>query len=156
VIVEAAERRASVGFVFAQRYRPARADGSFAVVGRPALLKRVPNRFGPGGCCTVFFHSGACTLNVAARALASYGLTVDWAGDQLIAHRRSSPQFRVKLSVGDQVRQEAAIVGKGTPYAAALGQCDACFDICFDNLEEALDEINTLMEVQGALQDASE
>ncbi len=45
VIVEAAERGQAVGFVFAQRYRPARKGRAFEVVGRPALIKEVPSRF---------------------------------------------------------------------------------------------------------------
>jgi hypothetical protein len=46
IIVEAAERGQSVGFVFAQRYRPAREGKAFEVVGRPAIIKTMPGRFG--------------------------------------------------------------------------------------------------------------
>ncbi|MCU0627700.1 MAG: hypothetical protein MUF21_14630 [Gemmatimonadaceae bacterium] len=39
---------------------------------------------------------------------------------------------------------------------AELRHCDARFEIEIEDLDAALDEINTLMEVQGALQDASQ
>jgi len=49
IIVEAAERGDPVGFVFAQRYRPAKGKRKFEVLGRPALIKEVPSRFEIGG-----------------------------------------------------------------------------------------------------------
>jgi hypothetical protein len=51
---------------------------------------------------------------------------------------------------------EAAEIGRGTEHAEAMAAFDARFEVEFDDLEDALDEINTLMEVQGALQDASQ
>jgi hypothetical protein len=51
---------------------------------------------------------------------------------------------------------EAAKIGHGTPHEDALRECDARFEIVIEDLDEALDEINTLMEVQGALQDVSQ
>jgi hypothetical protein len=76
--------------------------------------------------------------------------------DELITRRAGSPEFRVKRVTGDWVRQEATEIGEDTAFATALGQCDCPFEIHFDNLDEVLDEINTLMEVQTALQDASQ
>ena len=105
--------------------------------------------------CMVFFRSGACDLDAAARALAECRLTVTRNGDQLMIRRGGSPEFRVSLVREDWVQQEAVEIGAGTPHAAALGKCDARFEISFDSLDEVLDEINTLMEVQGTLQDAS-
>jgi hypothetical protein len=105
--------------------------------------------------CLVFFRSPACDLDAAADSLAGSGLTVRRQGDQLTVGRPGSPELCVRLAVGEWVRTEAAEVGEGTPHAAALRECDARFEISFDSLDEVLDEINTLMEVQGALQDAS-
>lgn len=103
----------------------------------------------------VFFRRGACDLDAAAKALAGYGLGVDRCGDALIVGRSGSQQFRIVLSVAPHVAMEAAEVGEGTPHAAALLDCDARFEIGIDDLDAALQEINTLMDVQGALQDAS-
>jgi hypothetical protein len=107
-------------------------------------------------CCLVFFRSGASDLDAAARSLAGYGLTVARQSDQLFASRPGSPQFCIRLAAGESVRAEAAKIGEGTPHEDAMRECDARFEIGIDDLDEALDEINTLMEVQGALQDASQ
>jgi hypothetical protein len=106
--------------------------------------------------CMVFFRPEACDLDAAVQSLTAYGLTVTRQGEQLTAGRPGSPQFRIRLVVGDNVRVEATEIGEGTPHAAAMRECSARFEVGIDDLDAALDEINTLMEVQGALQDASQ
>jgi hypothetical protein len=105
--------------------------------------------------CLVFYRSGECDLDAAARALTGSRLAVTHHGDYLTTGRPGSPQFRVRLVIGEPVKAEAAELGEGTPHEAAMRECDARFEIGIDDLDKALDEINTLMEVQGALQDAS-
>jgi hypothetical protein len=106
--------------------------------------------------CLVFFRRGACDLEAAAEALAGYGLTVTRRDKELTAGRPGSPQFRLRLSAAPHVAAEAAEIGDGTPHAAAMRECAARFEIEIDDRNAALNEINTLMEVQGALQDASQ
>jgi hypothetical protein len=106
--------------------------------------------------CWVFFRPGACDLDAAAKSLTGYGLTVTRLGDELTTGRPGSPQFRIGLSAEPHVAAEAAEIGEGTPHAAAMRECGARFEVGIDDLDEALDEINTLMEVQGALQYASQ
>ncbi|MBK6921172.1 MAG: hypothetical protein IPH07_27495 [Deltaproteobacteria bacterium] len=106
--------------------------------------------------CMVFFPALACDLDAAAKSLAGYGLTVTRRGDELTAGRPGSPQFRIVLSAEPHVAVEAAKIGMGTPHEAAMRECGARFEVAIDDLDAALDEINTLMEVQGALQDASQ
>ena len=82
-----------------------------------------------------------------------------WRGqpiDELIAGRSDSPQFRIRLSTAPHVAIEAAEIGENTPHADEMRKCSARFEIEIDDLDAALDEINTLIEVQGALQDASQ
>ncbi len=105
--------------------------------------------------CLVFFRSGACDLDAVARTLAGYGLTVTRTGDAITASRPGSPEFRIRPATEEWVRAEAAEIGSGTPHEADMRDCDARFEVSFESLDEGLDEINTLMEVQGALQDAS-
>lgn len=66
-----------------------------------------------------------------------------------------SQDFRITLAQQPHVLIEAQEIGRGTEYEQALSRCDARFEIDIPDLDEALAEINTLMEVQGALQDAS-
>jgi hypothetical protein len=105
--------------------------------------------------CLVFFRPGACDLDAAARSLAGYGLTVTRHGDELTVGRPGSQQYRVVMSAEPHVAAEAAEIGEGTPHATAMRECSARFEVSIDDLDAALDEINTLMEVQSALQDAS-
>src|SRR5262249_9078677 len=103
-----------------------------------------------------FFRSGVSDLDAAVRSLAGHGLSVARQGDELSAGRPGGPEFRISLVSGESVRIEAAEIGAGTPHEAAMRECDARFEIGIADLDAALDEINTLMEVQGALQDASQ
>jgi hypothetical protein len=103
----------------------------------------------------VFFRSGSCDLDDAARAMADRGLTVSRRADDLIAGYPGSPEFRVVVATGDHVKIEAAESGEGTPHQAAMAECDIRFEVFFDDLAEVLDEINTFIEVETALQEAS-
>jgi len=96
-----------------------------------------------------------CDLDAASRSLTGYGLKVARWGDTITASRPGSPEFRIRLATEEWVRAEAAEIGDGTPHEAAMRECDARFEVSFDSLDDVLDEINTLLEVQGALQDAS-
>jgi hypothetical protein len=109
-----------------------------------------------GEVCQVYCRSGTCDLDAVGRALAEYGLTVTHQSDHLTAGWPGGPHFRIWLEVGEPVRAEAAEIGEGTPHEAAMRECDARFDIGIDDLDEALQEINTLIEVQTAVQDASQ
>jgi hypothetical protein len=106
--------------------------------------------------CFVCFKPGACDLAAAGKSLASYGLTVTRRGDELIAGRPESLLFRIVMSAEPHVAVEADEIGEGTPHAAAMRECGARFEVAIEDLDAALDEINTLMEIQGALQDASQ
>ncbi|MDO5693690.1 MAG: hypothetical protein Q4G70_14650 [Pseudomonadota bacterium] len=106
--------------------------------------------------CLIFFRPGKATLETASKSLEEYGLTVDKAEDHLVAYRPDSPSYIVRLVKGSHVLEEATEIGAGTEHAVEMSMCSERFEIEIENLSEALDEINTLMEVQGALQDASD
>ena len=105
--------------------------------------------------CMVFFRGGACDLDGAVRSLTGYKLNVVREGEVITAGRPGGIQFRIRLAAGEHVRVEASEIGEATPHAAAMRECSARFEIDIQDLDAALDEMNTLMEVQGALQDAS-
>jgi hypothetical protein len=104
----------------------------------------------------VFFRSGACDLSTAAKSLEETGLTVTRRDGRLIAGRPGCPQFEISVSSEPHVAVEAAEIGAGTPHAAEMRKCGARFEVYVEDLELALDETNTMMEVQGALQEASQ
>jgi hypothetical protein len=103
----------------------------------------------------VFFQSEECDLNGAINSLEKYRFSVARDGEKLVVGRGDSPQFQVSLIKEDFVQKEANEIAQGSEFANEMSKCNARFEVVIDDLDTALDEINTLMEVQGALQDAS-
>lgn len=103
----------------------------------------------------VFFCDGASSLQRAEQELRRYKFNVRSYGDSLVVAGPGSQDFRITLAQQPHVLKEAQEIGRGTEYEQALSRCDARFEIDIPDLDEALAEINTLIEVQGALQDAS-
>ena len=107
-------------------------------------------------CCMVFFKEGACDLERAADAMKQYRFHVVRKKNTLTAQQPGKPEFRIELVTDDYVREEAEEIGADTPYADVMKECGCRFEIFIDDLDAALDEINSLMEVQTALQEASQ
>jgi len=104
--------------------------------------------------CFVFFPSSRADLDAAAKALTEHGLLVKRAAaDELEAGFPGKPFLRVAFATEDSVREEAAEIAAETPHAAAMSECDVRFEILIDDLDQVLDEINTLIDVQSALQE---
>ncbi len=103
----------------------------------------------------VFFESNKANLDSALKSLQSYGLTVERNGDELICFRNASPKLSVSIVTGDYVQEESEAISMGSPYEKEMKKCNARFEVEFNNLGEVLAEINTMMDVQGALQDVS-
>jgi hypothetical protein len=102
----------------------------------------------------VYFKAGTCDLDAAVRSVTGYGLTAQPQKGYVTVSRPGSPEFDVGISTEPWVREEAAEISEGTPHAAAMRECDARFEVSFEDLDVALDEINTMMGVQVALQEA--
>jgi hypothetical protein len=60
------------------------------------------------------------------------------------------------LVQGDDVRKDAAKIGRATLYAGLMKECDSGLVITFQDLDEVLDEMNTLIEVQRILRTATD
>lgn len=102
----------------------------------------------------VFFCKGSSSLQRAEQELSRYKFDVRPHGNSLVVAGPGSQDFRITLAQQPHVLKEAQEIGRGTKYEQALSRCDARFEIDIPDLDEALAEINTLMEVQAALQDA--
>lgn len=107
-------------------------------------------------CCMVFFKSGSSDLGSAEKHLVNYGFNVQNKSDHLEVENNSKLVFKVFLVAESFVLEEAKEISSNTEYASNMGQCDTRFEVIIDDLDIALDEANSLMEVQGALQDASQ
>jgi len=102
----------------------------------------------------VFFQSQNSSIEQATSLLERYSFTVEKVGEKLKASA-SGFTFDISLVNDNHVLEEAKEIGQGTPFSSEMNLCNARFEVTIEDLDEALNEINTLMEVQGALQDAS-
>ena len=105
--------------------------------------------------CVIYFDKDAFGLDEAEATLRQRRLSVSRAGDALRAWRRNGPVLTIRLQRGPAVREDAGRLGRGTQYADRLAGCGSRLEITFDDLDKVLDEINTLIEVQGALEAAT-
>ena len=107
----------------------------------------------------VFFpaQAGGFDLDWARDALTAQGLSVDaQPGALAVRWDEDGPILRVTYAQGEQVAREALQrAGEGAPAEALLRACTARFEIAIDDLDEVLDEMNTLIEVQSTLQDST-
>jgi hypothetical protein len=103
--------------------------------------------------CHVYFRKGTVALAEAEAALRRTPLSVERADDGIVVFYRSGPRLRVTYEQQPSVRDEARELGADTEFSPALEAADARFVIGIDDLEEVLDETNTLIETQCALQD---
>jgi hypothetical protein len=102
----------------------------------------------------VLFRSGACDISDAERALSARRFTVATGHGELTATWPRSQEFHVLIDSGESVLREAVEIGERTSEPA-LASCDARFDVSFADLDAALDEFNTLMELEDILREVS-
>jgi hypothetical protein len=125
------------------------ADGSYSVCS--------PEEFEAAPRCLILFHKVGFGINQALEALAGKGvLSVARMAEILAVRWGQGPVLFVRHAAGKLVAEELALIGKDSPHAAALSRCNALFEVSFLDLEEVLDEINTLIEVQCTLQEATQ
>ena len=62
----------------------------------------------------------------------------------------------LSFACGEAIRQAAMQIGQGTPHVVELSRCDARIEIAFDDLAEIRTEVETLVEVQAALQEPTQ
>lgn len=105
----------------------------------------------------IFFESKNSMISIddVETLLTESGLQVMRAGDALSVRWDDGPEFQVSLTVDPRVALEVAEFGEGTSFADEMRRCDARFEVGIEDLDEALDEMNTLIEVQCTLQEAT-
>ncbi len=104
----------------------------------------------------ILFHNPTFGLVEAHAALSKTGLTVTPQNESLIVRWYDGPLLTVRYFHGAQIASQIQRFGRGTDYSTQLARFDSLFEITFDDLDEVLDEINTLIEVQATLQDATQ
>ncbi|MCZ2404069.1 hypothetical protein IV498_12980 [Paenarthrobacter sp. Z7-10] len=100
----------------------------------------------------VYFVRGAADLETAAEAFPRHDLAAERTPSALVL-TVGELRFEISLDESEAVPAAAAEAGKNTEFEAGMAACTAGFKVRVSDLERALDEINTIMELQGALQD---
>jgi hypothetical protein len=100
----------------------------------------------------VYFPAERGDLDAAAEKLRSSRFQVSSADGRLQVEREGL-SFQIYLSTEPHVAVEAGEIAEGTPHEEAMRSCDARFEVSVGDFERAIDEINTMMSLQGALQD---
>jgi hypothetical protein len=114
-----------------------------------------------GGVSMIFFTASGLSLSDAARLLAARKFVVTQKvvaqeEDRLLVRLGSGPVLTIGLAEGVHISEEAVTIAKGGAHAADMSLCNARFEIAFDDLRAVLDDINTLIEAQLALQNATQ
>lgn len=102
----------------------------------------------------VFFSGDQkLSLSDAEIACTNAKLDVERQDDCLVVSYPDAPSFTVYFSDEPQVLEEAIEIGEGSEFADQLARCGARFEVVVDDLDEAVDEMNTMIFLQGALQE---
>ncbi len=109
------------------------------------------------GTLLILFESGQATLDEAAEALKGRGFevekrTLETGGEVLTAQYESGPVFHVCFNDSDHVVEESREIGEGTEFTEQLSRCSVRFEVIIEDLDQAIDEMNSLIELQLTLQ----
>jgi hypothetical protein len=107
----------------------------------------------PNARCSVYFRAGATDLEAVVTALVAAGMTATRSGEFATVGYADGPALRLSLKSSTVVRDEATARGKGTRHARSMVGFDARVDVDIEDLDRALDEINSLIVVQGTVQE---
>jgi len=157
VFVESYEVGLTRSVLVAQRYE--RVDGALSALGDPVLhdetepMVRGPI-LEPESPYTAMYFAGSATLADAAKAFSERGLEVTDPGDGWlrVSWFKDGPCLRVRLNTGPYVGRRATVIAEAAEQPG-MADLDRRFEIHIDDLDDALDEINTLIEVQVTLQE---
>lgn len=155
VIVEGYDKNDSATYLVAQRYQQKKFLSKFKIIGNATFLglaeneeKKQSQRF----FCFIMYKNDNLHLDIAEQKLKEIGLTVERNNDVLRTFYKNGPSLFISHSYGQKILQESIRIGTASAYEKQLKESNSRFEIFFDNIEEVLDEINTLIEVQSTLQ----
>lgn len=100
----------------------------------------------------VYFVRGTADLGTAADAFPRHDLIPQRTPSSILVSS-GELRFEVSLDESEAVAAAAVQAGKNTEFEAEMAHSTARFAVHVSDLEGALDEINVIMELQGALQE---
>ncbi|MGZ0174563.1 MAG: DUF4304 domain-containing protein [Planctomycetales bacterium] len=103
----------------------------------------------------LMFQSPGIGLDEAGVLLEGRGFDVEGAKNDELRCECNDIVFLLSRHEGPDVQHESAMIGDRLNNPTEIEQCDCRFQIGFYELEKVLDEINSLIEIQTTLQDAT-
>jgi hypothetical protein len=97
------------------------------------------------------YFDGNFTIDDAEKALRTTTMTVTRDGDAIDVQWKDGPILSMGLNEESWVELEAQEISEDHEVPA-LANCKRRFEVLFDDLEEVLDDYNTLFEMQMTLQ----
>jgi len=108
--------------------------------------------------CLLFFRDpeAAFTPKRMRQVLADKGMAPEGEAEPFALRWEDGPTLYVSIVRGEVAPILASrLMGRGRKHRNLAESCDAYVEIKFESLDEVLDEINTLIIVQSALQQAT-
>jgi hypothetical protein len=107
--------------------------------------------------CLLFFRDPAATFTPAKLKQVLGKQLTETGGDPPFAYRfGDGPILYVSITRGEFVEAFGRrLMGRKRKYRPLIEGCDTQIEITFRDLEEVLDEINTLIDIQATLQEAT-
>ena len=107
--------------------------------------------------CLVFFRDPEGTFTPARLKEVPGNYLTETGGDPPFAFRwGDGPILYLSLTRGEFVETFGRrLMGRKRKYRSLIAGCDTQIEITFRDLEEVLDKINTLIDLQATLQDAT-
>jgi hypothetical protein len=113
----------------------------------------------PPNWCLVFFRDPESKFTSAQvkKILEGRGLTVTGTAEPFSIQWEDGPTLSASIQRGKSIETVLrGLVGRSRKYAQLVPGCDAQITIVLSNVVAVLDEINTLIELQATLQDATQ
>jgi hypothetical protein len=103
----------------------------------------------------LMFPSPGIDLGEAGALLTDRGFTVEEADKDELRCECNDIVFLLSRHEGPEIQCESAMIGDLLNNPTEIEQCDCRFQVGFYDREKVLDEINSLIEIQTTLQDAT-
>ena len=108
--------------------------------------------------CLIFFRDPEAAFTPARmkQVLADYGVEAEGDAEPFALRFADGTTLYASIVRGEVASVLAErLMGRGRKYRSLAAACNAYIEIAFESLDEVLDEINTLIQVQVTLQQAT-
>lgn len=112
----------------------------------------------PRNWCLIFFRDPETKFDTSRlrEVVAAAGLSATAGGEPITVQFGEGPKMKLSIARGKFLETMVrGLVGTQRKHKDLVAGCDAQIKIEIENLDEALDEMNTLIDLQASLQNAT-